>query len=845
MAKSIKTPEQRAQERDRLEHFQSWHHHRCFDGDESGLLNYLASFKKLPPEMRDARRWVGWRLEPTEEKEPDTGSGAAPPKDKPRKVPVSFEYKGRAQSNKSDGWSTLDDACRGLVKDYKLPTESTMFCEGLGFMLDGEFVGIDLDDVVSGYPAPEGKKMVVEPWAVEFGKLAMQLKGYCDITQSGTGLHFIFRGTLPDVAQWHKKVPHPSGVGELEAYSTGRYFAMCPHQSVPQWVPTTLGELKTSDTLYGMLEALLSKRTPTLSKSQTKPRQVDLQSSSAQRVLDKACKELAAMSPNSGRNIALNSAAFTAGGFVKTKALDHAKARQQLVDAGLQSGLSEGEVVELVDRSMEDGQARPLVAQASNVVDARPSEFEMVDSLVERLKGAVVNLGTLTPYKPKWAMFLRSPQPKTVDHGVWVVGDLAAQWVWRQAAEVERELVPSKHQQLNRVAQLVRAAATLLFQDSDPLDAEGSLLGVGTMEDPHVCNLKTGEVRPMVASDMCSKLTGVMPVDADKVDPRLWEFLRGIMRPRDKAHTEEDDERLEFVLDWFASALLGRATLQVLFLQGTTRNGKGVLMELALKAMGDQYADTVDGAALVNSGSHPTVRADIQTKRLVWHDEVDSSRPMATAIIKNLTGGAKQKARKMNQDYPGGKEATTSFAMTTNTTPRFENADKAMANRCTRVILPNEFAEDYEYKKMVLGLAPSFLRVAIDRAPGVYSRGPFVPPCVKIDAAEYTQRDNLTPWIEENLELQEGGFVSWKELVERCTKAIRDEAGEDPLDPRACENKTRNLKAKLLRDLSKVWSASHDFKECRPNHNGHRTYGVLGIAWKHQSQGDTERDLPI
>lgn len=77
---------------------------------------------------------------------------------------------------------------------------------GVGFVLGGEWVGIDLDDVrdpVSGSLLPRAAG------------------GFVDISPSGAGVKLIGRGT------WARRnrARHPDG-GEVEVYGSGRYFTV-------------------------------------------------------------------------------------------------------------------------------------------------------------------------------------------------------------------------------------------------------------------------------------------------------------------------------------------------------------------------------------------------------------------------------------------------------------------------------------------------------------------------------------------------------------------------------------------------------------------------------------------
>ena len=70
------------------------------------------------------------------------------------------------------------------------------------------FVGIDLDH------CRDSESEQIEPWALE---IIEAVKSYTEITPSGTGIHIIARGELPE-GQRRK--------GNIEMYDSGRYFTM-------------------------------------------------------------------------------------------------------------------------------------------------------------------------------------------------------------------------------------------------------------------------------------------------------------------------------------------------------------------------------------------------------------------------------------------------------------------------------------------------------------------------------------------------------------------------------------------------------------------------------------------
>jgi len=85
---------------------------------------------------------------------------------------------------------------------------------------------------------------------------------------------------------------------------------------------------------------------------------------------------------------------------------------------------------------------------------------------------------------------------------------------------------------------------------------------------------------------------------------------------------------------------------------GTGANGKTTLARVMLGLFGD-YARRAAPSLLIASRyeRHPTEIADLAGSRLVFSVEVDQGKRLAEALVKDLTGGDRKKARFMRQDF--------------------------------------------------------------------------------------------------------------------------------------------------------------------------------------------------
>jgi primase-polymerase (primpol)-like protein len=145
----------------------------------------------LPVRLREHAQWVCW--------------GSRDRNGKSTKVPLDPASGTFASTADPDTWGTFDDA----LAHARRPDVS-----GIGFVFtdDDPYVGIDLDDCRE----PDASDLTDE--AIE---IVTRLQSYTEVSPSGTGLHVIVRGRLPDGKRRH---------GSVEMYDEGRFFTMTGEQ---------------------------------------------------------------------------------------------------------------------------------------------------------------------------------------------------------------------------------------------------------------------------------------------------------------------------------------------------------------------------------------------------------------------------------------------------------------------------------------------------------------------------------------------------------------------------------------------------------------------------------------
>ena len=132
----------------------------------------VTKIENIPEELRELKQWVCWVGADKIPKNPYTG--------------------GNAKSNDSATWGNYAEAV-SACEQYNF--------DGIGFMFANGYFGIDLDHCVD---------------KIDFcDEFVETLQSYAEYSKSGTGIHIICKGRLPNGSRRR---------GNVEMYSSGRYF---------------------------------------------------------------------------------------------------------------------------------------------------------------------------------------------------------------------------------------------------------------------------------------------------------------------------------------------------------------------------------------------------------------------------------------------------------------------------------------------------------------------------------------------------------------------------------------------------------------------------------------------
>lgn len=148
----------------------------------------------IPEELKELKQWCCFKLQPRE--------------DKMTKIPVSAYDGSPAKSNDENTWSDFETALEAIEK-FNL--------DGLGFFFKTPYFGIDIDGVkeeIERFHNDDHDNNIVS----EFIDM---MCSYSEISVSGTGIHIIAKGELPEGARRR---------GNIEMYDSGRFFVMTGNQ---------------------------------------------------------------------------------------------------------------------------------------------------------------------------------------------------------------------------------------------------------------------------------------------------------------------------------------------------------------------------------------------------------------------------------------------------------------------------------------------------------------------------------------------------------------------------------------------------------------------------------------
>lgn len=716
----------------------------------------------IPATMKARSQWVVWRYE---WKEKDDGSGRW---DKPPFQAKCPEF--CADSTKASTWATFSEA---------MTTYQRGGFDGIGYVLNSDEAGIDLDDVrdpVTG---------AIDPSAAE---IVNQIGSYAEISPSGTGIKIVAKGTLQKGRKFTQ-------IG-VEMYGRGRYFTVTGH--VISELPAVEDRQAEIDGIYKTLDERndAAKQTKNDAAKQTKSRfklHVPLTPSANLTDEDLIAKASAAAgdagkkfrdfmkggingysSPSEADLAFCNLIVFWTDDadqvrrIVKQSGLnrdkwkrdDYAertialafKGRRNRYDpahyfSGQTSHERSGEQNDGNDEHRGDAwEGEPLDHGVSDAIldqapppddapemsepppESRPVEAIQLTDLGNGRRFATDHR-EIVRYCFVWKCFVIWDGTRWKPDDTGRAMALAKQTITRLYAWAKKQIellakdesaeaalrvkkikvvldFALKSQHVNRLKAMLELAQSepgIPILPSD-LDRDPMLLNVanGTID------LRAGELRPHRQEDHITKIAPV------KFDPTatcpIWE------RSLIQWHAGKKD-MIGFLHRAVGYSLTGSVDEQCLFfLHGDGQNGKSTFLGALQKILGDYAIQAVPELLTKKSNeTHPTERADLFGVRFAATIETEDGKKLAEALMKQLTGGDRVRARKMRKDFfEFDMSAKIWFAA--NHKPRVTGTDFAVWRRIKLVpfiVTISEDEKDGQLKEKLVEEAPGILNWCI------------------------------------------------------------------------------------------------------------------------------------
>lgn len=368
------------------------------------------------------------------------------------------------------------------------------------------------------------------------------------------------------------------------------------------------------------------------------------------------------------------------------------------------------------------------------------------------------------------------------DRGAWLRWDGS---IWRlertglafhYARELARELAKDEDLKgLVTTAKTTFAGGVERFARADPVFSRTS---ESWDRDPMLAgcpggavDLRTGLVIRAEPGAGITKSLAVAPADTPDC-PRWLAFL---------ADTFGGDAGLiRFIQQYLGYSLTGDISEHALvFGHGGGRNGKSVLLNTAMRIMGD-YAVTaaMDTFTASRADKHPTDLAMLRGARFVTASETEDGRAWAESRIKQLTGGDTITARFMRQDFFQFRPTFKLFIVG-NHRPALHNVDEAARRRFN--IVPFNYTPEHPDPELETKLRaewPAILRWIIDGCVDWQANRLVRPESVTAATETYFHdQDVIGQWLEDECDAEPGNshkwepsaalFKSWKAYAER------------------------------------------------------------------------------
>lgn len=726
------------------------------------------NFNEIPSELKNIPNWILWCAEQRENSKGEKKSTKIPYQANPQYVGVE------ARSNDPSTWSTFPTA----VKFY-----NSSNADGIGFVFsrNDNYIGIDIDKCVS-YRSEDVDRE--NPILSDFAKEIIDtLDSYTEFSVSGTGIHIIVKGSLPQTicGTGRKSTKH-----NLEIYQHGRYFTMTGHKenSNYQIIDRTDEIAEIIDKYFD--DSDLKGRVVNIAEYETD----HFENLGNEQLWEKMFRskkgdEIRALynghlmdNDHSSSDMALcNHLAFFTG---KSATRMDSMFRETSLYREKWDRITYGDTGETYgERTI----AKAIASTTTTVLEHK-HEQEYAEFSFDLPHGDVAVEEKASEEKKKFRLTeLGNAERIAYEYGhvIRYVGDMGwilwdgKRWkvdekkeIYRIAAKVLRKLYKSDDEAEQKWAKqceklnVMRNSLTFLMSlvpaSRQEFDKHKYLLNV----DNGIIDLKTGNMQPHDRELRLTKFANVT-YQKDAICPTWLAFLDQIF--------QGDAELIDYMQRLIGYSLTGEITEQIMvFLIGGGSNGKSTFINTIKDLMGE-YGKQAKSDTFIKkkeTGANNDI-ARLVGSRFVSAIESEDGEQLSEAFVKQITGGEPVLARFLRQEY---FEFIPEFKVffTTNHKPVIKGVDEGIWRRVKLVPfnlqLPKEKRDLKLPEKLSLEM-PGILNWAIDGCLKWQQNGLQDPTIVKKATGDYKEdMDILGPFLFERCYVNPNQSITAKELYE-------------------------------------------------------------------------------
>lgn len=685
----------------------------------------LTRIENIPKELQSLPQWVCW-----------VGSD---------KVPKNPHTGGNAASNRSETWGSFEDAVAACDK-YRF--------DGLGFMFANGYFGVDLDHCLDN---------------VDFcDEFVETLQSYSEISKSGSGLHILCKGELPNGARRRNNV---------EMYSSGRYF-ICTGNIYNEKYKTVN---ECTESIKILHNKYLPSDAPKIGAGHI--RVIDLDD---EEIIDKArnCKSgylfnmlyqgiwQGVYSSQSEADLALcNQLAFwtqkdemqmdrifRSSGLMRKK-WDEKRGRDTY--GNITIGKACANCVDVYEPSKyndETDLAIRFFGDGKVSAEAELKNYDMTDTgNAHRLYDRFGNIIRYSYNRKKW-IYWNGKMWKLDESGeIKKLADIICDDIKREAfletdetSQMEMLKWCQRTSQSRNKEAMIKECQHLEDVPASP-DAFDAYTDYINCQNG-IVNLRNGELMPHDSCYMMSKIVG-SDYDNTGAKPKRWlQFLDEV--------TDGDKELQKYIQKSIGYSLSGSVREQcAYFLYGMGNNGKSTFLDTVSDLLGG-YASNVQPETIMmkkwgSDGANSDI-ARLKSARFVTSEEPTEGVRLNEGLLKQLTGGSKITCRFL---YGDEFEYLPEFKIwiATNHKPIIRGTDFGIWRRIKlipfEVNIPKEKV-DKSLKYRLRKEFPQILKWAVDGCILWQREGLEEPKCVKDAVKEYKQEmDLLAGFLEECIEI--------------------------------------------------------------------------------------------